>query len=600
MPAPDRPLFPVTLVVAGKRCLVVGGGRVAAAKVRQLVACGALVHVVAPTVDPSIAGEAEVAIERRPYEATDIAGHRLVFAATSDPAVNRSVHDDAEAAGVWVNSADDPANCTFMLPAVARRGPLSIAVSTSGRSPALATWLRRRYEAELGPEYEILADLLSSERAALRAAGRSTEGLDWQSALDAGMLDLIRAGEVQVARERMTVSDSRLPKALADLLSRDHITEAVVLSTCMRTEVYAVAERYHGAVQDVRNFLAELSFRAPEEFADHLYTFHDEAAVGHLFRVASGLDSAVLGEGEVLGQVKAAWQSAMDEGAAGPVLAGLFRHAVGVGKRARAETAIARGTTSVSQAAVEMAERELGSLDGRRILVLGAGDMGEGMVAALGASGAGEILVANRSATKAAALARKVGGRSVALGALITALADVDVLLTSTGSPSVLVEAADLADVLEGRDGRPLLVVDIAVPRDVDPGVRELEGVTLLDMEDLAAFAAAGVEGRRQEVANVEAIIADEVVRHAADATARQAAPLVAALHDRAEALRQAELDRQASRLTPEQAAAADAVSRALIKKLLHEPTIRLKDAAGSPRGERLADALRDLFDLES
>ena len=203
MPAPERPLFPVTLAVAGKRCLVVGGGRVAAAKVRQLAACGALVHVVAPTVDPSIAAEAEVAIERRPYDPADIAGHRLVFAATSDPAVNRAVHDDAEAAGVWVNSADDPANCTFMLPAVARRGPLSVAVSTGGRSPALASWLRRRYEAELGPEYEILADILSSERAALRAAGRSTEGLDWQSALDAGMLDLIRAGEVQVARERL-------------------------------------------------------------------------------------------------------------------------------------------------------------------------------------------------------------------------------------------------------------------------------------------------------------------------------------------------------------------------------------------------------------
>jgi precorrin-2 dehydrogenase / sirohydrochlorin ferrochelatase len=199
----DAPLYPVSMVVRGRRCLVVGGGRVAAGKVRQLVSCGAMVHVIAPEVDAAIAAEPEVAIERRPYQRGDVAGHRLVFTATADPDVNRAVHDDAEAAGIWVNSADDPANCTFTLPAVARRGPITIAVSTGGHSPALAAWLRRRFEDELGPEYEVLADLLASERAAIRANGRPTEGLDWQSALDSGMLDLIRAGQVQEARERL-------------------------------------------------------------------------------------------------------------------------------------------------------------------------------------------------------------------------------------------------------------------------------------------------------------------------------------------------------------------------------------------------------------
>jgi precorrin-2 dehydrogenase/sirohydrochlorin ferrochelatase len=199
----DAPLYPVSLVVRGRSCLVVGGGRIAAGKVRQLVACGALVRVIAPEVDAVIASEAGVAIERRSYERGDVAGHRLVFTATADPDVNRAVHDDAEAAGIWVNSADDPANCSFTLPAVARRGPVTIAVSTGGRSPALATWLRRRFESELGPEYEVLADLLAAERAAIQADGRTTEGLDWQSALDAGMLDLIRAGQVQEARERL-------------------------------------------------------------------------------------------------------------------------------------------------------------------------------------------------------------------------------------------------------------------------------------------------------------------------------------------------------------------------------------------------------------
>ncbi|MGH9165574.1 MAG: glutamyl-tRNA reductase, partial [Acidimicrobiales bacterium] len=197
--------------------------------------------------------------------------------------------------------------------------------------------------------------------------------------------------------ERMTVNEGRLPKALADLRGRDHLGEVVALSTCMRTEVYAVAERFHGGVADVRNFLSELSDSPPDVFSDHLYSYYDDAAVAHLFRVASGLDSAVVGESEVLGQVRTAWTRAEEEGACGPVLATLFRHAVAVGRRARAETAIGRGTTSVSQAAVAMAAQRLGSLQGRRILVLGAGDMGQGMAVALaGSPGVGEVLVANR------------------------------------------------------------------------------------------------------------------------------------------------------------------------------------------------------------
>ena len=402
--------------------------------------------------------------------------------------------------------------------------------------------------------------------------------------------------------ERMTVSDARLPKALHDLGSRDNLSEAVVLSTCMRTEIYAVAGKYHGAVQDVRNFLSELGFTAPEDFSDHLYSFHDDAAVTHLFRVASGLDSAVLGEGEVLGQVRDAWEKARAEGAAGPVLSALFRHAVEVGKRARAETAISRGTTSVSQAAVEMAARRLGSLEGRSMLVLGAGDMGEGIAVALTSSAAStRVFVANRTWTKAAAVAARVGGEAVDFGSLAATLEDVDVVLTTTGSPSFLLEASDVAGVMDARE-RDLLIVDIAVPRDVDPAVGRLPGVTLLDMDDLRRFAEAGIAGRRGEIAKVESIIAEEVQRYLDAATAREAAPLVAALRDRAEQVRQSELARLASRLEgldDRERQAVEALTRGIINKLLHEPTVRLKDAAGSPRGETLAEALRALFDLE-
>ena len=402
--------------------------------------------------------------------------------------------------------------------------------------------------------------------------------------------------------ERMTVSDARLPKALADLRGRSNLGEVVVLSTCMRTEVYATAERFHGAVVDIRNFLAELGFAAPEDFADHLYSYYAEAASAHLFRVVSGLDSAVVGESEIQGQVRGAWERSAAEGAAGPVLGGLFRHAVEVGKRVRSETGIGRGTTSVSQAAVQMAAERLGTLEGRRILVLGTGDMGEGMAMTLAATpGLADVMVANRSWARAVALAARVAGRPVALGALGSALEEVDLLLTSTGSPSVLLYAEDLEPVMAARADRPLLVVDIAVPRDVDPGVGHLPGVTLLDMDDLRAFAEAGLAGRRREIDRVQAILAEEVDRYTAATTARQLAPLVVALRRRGEDLRAAELERFAPRLAgldPTQRQAVEALTRSLLAKVLHEPTVRLKEAAGSPGGDRLAEALRALFDL--
>jgi glutamyl-tRNA reductase len=280
---------------------------------------------------------------------------------------------------------------------------------------------------------------------------------------------------------------------------------------------------------------------------------------------------------------------------------------VEVGKRVRSETAIARGTTSVSQAAVALAASHLGQpgaapLTGRRIVVLGAGEMGEGMAVALAASGAEEIQVVNRTRPRAQALADRIGGRAVGFEQLAVALTEVDVLLTSTGAPEPLLRVEDLIPVLEQRAGRPLLIVDVAIPRDVEPAVRRLDGVTVLDLDDLRAFARAGLEERRREVARVQSIIDEEVSAYASDALAREAAPLVAALHARGEDVRTGELDRFRARLDgldERQREAVEALSRGIVAKLLHEPTVRLKDAAGSPRGERLAETLRSLFDLE-
>jgi glutamyl-tRNA reductase len=401
--------------------------------------------------------------------------------------------------------------------------------------------------------------------------------------------------------ERVNVSPARLPKVLGDLAGREHISEVVVLSTCHRTEVYAVAERYHGAVQDIRHAVSEMAFIPPEDFSDHLYTYSDEGAVNHLFSVAAGLDSVVLGESEILGQVRQAWQSAHSEGTAGPRLGALFRHAVVAGKRARTETAIGRGSTSLAHAAVDMAAGRLGSLEGKRILLLGAGDVGESMAVAVAGIAGAQVFVANRTWDRAVALASRVGGRAVQLDGLNEALSEADVLLTSTGAPSAIVDHTDLAPVVEARGGRALLIVDVAMPRDIDPSVAELTGVELHDLDDVRAFVEAGLAERRREVAKVRSIVDEERERFVESATAREVAPTVAALRERAEALRLAELERQRRRLEgldPKQREAVEAVTRGVLAKLLHDPTVRLKDAAGTPKGERLSDALRELFDL--
>jgi glutamyl-tRNA reductase len=401
--------------------------------------------------------------------------------------------------------------------------------------------------------------------------------------------------------EQCTVAPADLPKQLGELLSRDHVSEAVLISTCNRTEAYVVAEKFHAAYAEIRDFLATSAFLAPEDLADHVYVHHDEDAVRHLFDVASGLDSVVLGESEILGQTKSAWETARLEGTAGPVLNLLFRHAVEVGKRVRTETSIGRHTSSVSHAAVEMATRHLGTLEDRSVLVVGAGEMAEGMVVALASAGPSDVGIANRTHQRAVTLAERVGGRALALDELHNALCEVDVLLTSTGATSVIVDHASIGEVLDRRAGRPLLIVDIAMPRDVDPDVARIDGVTLLDMHDLSEFASLGQAERALEVARVREIVDDEARRFAEVRSAREMAPLIASLRGSVDAVRAVEVERLLQTLPGLDPPGRDAVeqfSKALVAKLLHGPTVALKDAAGSAKGDRLADSVRDLFEL--
>ncbi len=400
--------------------------------------------------------------------------------------------------------------------------------------------------------------------------------------------------------ERMTIDESDLAKALYDLANRTNISEVVLLSTCMRTEIYAVMERFHGAMGDIRDFLVEISGVDPNDFNDHLYSYYEQAAVSHLFNVTAGLDSAILGEGEILGQVRSAWEKAREEGTSGPVLSSLFRHSIEVGKRARSETAISRGITSISQAAVAIAEEFLGSQNNMNALVVGAGDMGKGITLSLAANGA-NITLANRGAEKAAALAAAVGANTVPLSQLAEASVEADIIFTSTRADSLIFTYDDLVNLMQRRNQAPLMIVDVAVPRDVDPSASSIEGLKLLDLDSIRAFAEAGMAERRKEAEKVAHIVDEEVLRYIELTQARQVAPLIHDLREKADQIREKELERYRGRLqslSDRDRDTVEALTKGIINKLLHNPTIELKSAAGSPKGERLADVVRVLFDL--
>ena len=406
--------------------------------------------------------------------------------------------------------------------------------------------------------------------------------------------------------EQGAIAEPDLAKALQVLRDSEHVSEAVVVSTCLRTEVYAVVERFHDGLADIEGFFRTCS-RSTEKhlpaLSDHLSCWIEDAAVAHLFEVAAGIDSPVLGEGEILRQVHRAAELARQEHAAGQVLGKLFLHAVESGKRVRTETGIARGTASLAHAAVALAAVHLqGDLDGLSVLIIGAGEMGAGFSKALAKSMTpARVVVANRSAKRAGAIAVKSGAEVVSLSKLDDELVRADVVLTSTAAPEVVLDLDRLDSTMRSRPDRPLLIVDVAVPRDVDPAAAEIDGISLLDVEDVRRFAESQMATRQAEIPAVRAILDEELERYRGSAAARSAAPVVAALRTRAESIRRSELDRQRARLDalgPGAAEILEAVTKRIVAKLLHEPTVRVKEAAGSQRGERLAAALRSLFDL--
>ena len=397
--------------------------------------------------------------------------------------------------------------------------------------------------------------------------------------------------------ERIALDAQSVAKAVSGLVALDSVREAVVLSTCNRTEVYAVAELFHQGFDDIQHFLATTAGVDLETINSHTYAEHDDAAAHHLFSVAAGLDSMVLGEGEVLGQVRDAWEIAQAEGAARSTLNLLFRRCLETGKRARTETDIARGTASMSHAAVEMAVDQLGSLDNVSVAVVGAGIMGEGIAVALHGHGARQMTVLNRTEEHGRSIADRVNGTVQPLAALDHALVESDLIITCTGAPEPII-TTETARSATSPD-RPTLIIDIAVPRDVHHEVAQLSDVTVLNLDDVQRWAERGREARTSSVEAVKAIISEELDRYAIASSAVQAAPLISALRSHFDSIRRDELDRVAGRLDEDARNALDVVTTQLLAKLLHEPSVRLRLEAGSPRGERLASAVIDLFNLD-
>jgi len=399
-------------------------------------------------------------------------------------------------------------------------------------------------------------------------------------------------------REKLALPAGRAARVLAELTEHDSVHEAVALFTCNRTELYLVTE---DALEAENTALAILSRQAglrPTELIGSLYSLRDREAVEHLFAVTSGLDSMIVGEAEIQGQVKRAYEMALVEGVSGPVSNRLFRDALAAGKRVRTDTGIARSNVSISTVAVQLASDFLGDLSERRVLVIGAGENAELTARALRDRGVETLFVANRRYDRALGLAQRFGGRAITFDDMPRELEAADIVVTSTGAPHQIVGREELEFVAASRMGRPLVLIDLAVPRDIEPSVRDCPGIALYDMDDLQRAVARNLDARVAEAEEAIVLVREEVQRFQAWLASLEVVPTISALRRRADEVVRQVLDENEPRWESLSAADRERVevmARAVVSRLLHEPTIRLKE-----RGSyNYLHTLRELFGLE-
>lgn len=383
------------------------------------------------------------------------------------------------------------------------------------------------------------------------------------------------------------------------IVGRDNVSEAIVVSTCNRTEVYAEAHTFHGAVTDITDSLVDVAGVDRDDLREHLYVHYEDRAIAHAFTVACGLDSMAVGEAQILGQMRTALRVAQRAGHAGPTLNSLFQQALRVGKRAHAETGIDSVSVSLVEAGLGVVERELGPMAQQRVLVVGAGGMSSLAATTVARFGCADLVITNRTASKAQRLAERIGGRARPLAELRDAVAEADVVISCTGSTGVVVDLALAGDAQVARGGRPQVYIDLALPHDVASEVASLTGVTVAGLAALGEDLSAGeTTPQVQEVAD---LVIAEVAAYLTTRAAESVAPTVAALRSRAAEVVDSELGRLGQRLPDMDDATRHEVQRAvhrIVEKLLHTPTVRMKERATSGHGDDYAQALRELFDL--
>jgi glutamyl-tRNA reductase len=401
-------------------------------------------------------------------------------------------------------------------------------------------------------------------------------------------------------RERLALTDSQAARFLVGLCAEPGISEAVAISTCNRAEIYAVLDGRPSAEAAVIERLGEHAGIAPEQLAQSTYVLRNCDAARHLFRVTCGLESMIVGEHEIQGQVRRAHEHARETGTSGALTSRLFSAALATGGRVRTETEIARLQVSLSSVAVELAERLLGDLGGRPVAVIGAGETSELTAQALAARGVATVFIANRHADRARSVAERFGGTVVGLEKLPETFEQADIVLSSTSSPHAIVGREELELVMAARHGRPLLLIDIAVPRDIDPSCAEIPGVTLRDIDDLEAVVTHNLSSREAHVPAAEEIIESEIQRFAHWLGALDVRPTIGALHERADSVVDQLLAENSGRwesASPRDLARVEALARAVAARLMHEPTIRLKSLEAE-RVHGSIELLRDLFAL--
>jgi glutamyl-tRNA reductase len=410
-----------------------------------------------------------------------------------------------------------------------------------------------------------------------------------------------RTAPVEV-RERLAFEETALPLALGKLKQRPGLLEGMILSTCNRVEVTVAAEEKADAEATVEHFLADSRSVERSWVSPYLYRHDGQDAVRHLFRVASSLDSMVVGEPQILGQLKNAYALAKECGAISGFLDLVMTRAFNVAKRVRSETDIGENAVSVSYAAVELAREIFGSLAGKRVLLIGAGKMAESAARHLRRSGVSDILVANRTRARADALAEEFQGRAIDYQNFLQSMPDVDIILASSGAQDYILTREEMRGVIGRRRNRPMFLIDIAVPRNIEPSVNELDNVFLYDIDDLEKVVSTNMQGRIEVAAQAEDIIREEVERMMARLKTRQVAPTIVSLQEQLEQTRAAEIERMRAKLgklTPQQEEAIEAITRGIINKIAHGPISELRRQASEPGGVHLVNIIRKLFRLE-